>query len=88
VIEGEIAPQALEPEFGAAARAALPPEPWDESSWGVWTQNLKQATGLKGKALFHPLRLALTGHEAGPELAKLLPLIGRVRVLARLSGKS
>ncbi|MGO9432644.1 glutamate--tRNA ligase [Rhodoblastus sp.] len=85
VVEGEIAPQPLEPEFAAAARAALPPEPLDESSWGLWTQALKQATGLKGKALFHPLRLALTGHESGPELARLLPLIGRSKVLARIS---
>jgi glutamyl-tRNA synthetase len=45
---------------------------------------VKQATGLKGKALFHPLRLALTGRESGPELTKLLPLIGRAKVLARL----
>ncbi len=87
VVEGEIAPQPLEPEFAVAASAALPPEPLDESSWGLWTQALKQATGLKGKALFHPLRLALTGHESGPELAKLLPLIGRAKALARLSGK-
>jgi glutamyl-tRNA synthetase len=64
----------------------LPPEPLDESSWSVWTQALKQATGLKGKALFHPLRLALTGREAGPELAKLMPLIGRAKILARLTG--
>ncbi len=85
VIEGEIAPQPMEPEFAAAAVAALPPEPLDESSWGLWTQALKQATGLKGKALFHPLRLALTSHESGPELAKLLPLIGRAKALARLS---
>ena len=91
VVEGEIAPNplapefALEPEFCAAAQAALPPEPLDESSWGLWTQSLKQATGLKGKALFHPLRLALTGHESGPELAKLLPLIGRAKILERLA---
>jgi glutamyl-tRNA synthetase len=88
VIDGEIAPQEMDPDFAAAARAALPPEPWDESTWGLWTQSLKQATGLKGKALFHPLRLALTGHESGPELAKLLPLIGQAKVLARLSPKS
>jgi glutamyl-tRNA synthetase len=86
VIKGEIAAVPLEPDFRDSAIAALPPEPLDESSWGVWTQALKQATGLKGKALFHPLRLALTGREAGPELAKLLPLIGRTKILARLTG--
>ncbi len=69
----------------AAAIAALPQEPWDETTWSAWTQAVKETTGLKGKALFHPLRLALTGRESGPELAKLLPLIGRARTLARLS---
>ena len=49
---------------------------------------MKQATGAKGKALFQPLRLALTGREHGPELKQLLPLIGRARAMARLDGKS
>ena len=43
--------------------------------------------GRKGKALFHPLRLALTGAENGPELSLLLPLIGHARAAARLSGE-
>ena len=47
----------------------------------------KEATDVKGKALFQPLRLALTGREHGPELKLLLPLIGRQRV-ARLEGKA
>jgi glutamyl-tRNA synthetase len=49
---------------------------------------VKDATGAKGKALFRPLRLALTGREHGPELKALLPLIGRARALQRLEGKS
>jgi glutamyl-tRNA synthetase len=85
VVEGEVAPRAFEGDFAKAAVDALPPEPWNETTWSTWTGAVKQATGLKGKALFHPLRLALTGREAGPELAKLLPLIGRAKVLARLS---
>jgi glutamyl-tRNA synthetase len=48
---------------------------------------VKAETGAKGKALFHPLRLALTGAENGPELKHLLPLIGRDRAQARLEGK-
>jgi glutamyl-tRNA synthetase len=87
VVEGEIAPQPLAEDFGAAAAKCLPPEPWSEATWGVWTGVLKQETGLKGRALFHPLRLALTGREAGPELAKLLPLIGRGKVLHRLGAR-
>ena len=43
-------------------------------------------SGAKGRALYHPLRLALTGREHGPELKKLLPLIGREKALARLKG--
>jgi glutamyl-tRNA synthetase len=46
------------------------------------------ATGCKGKALYHPLRLALTGRDHGPEMRNLLPLIGRERALARLGGQT
>jgi glutamyl-tRNA synthetase len=56
--------------------------------WGAWTTRLKEATGRAGRALFHPLRLALTGQEAGPELTVLLPLIGRAKAMARLSAPS
>jgi glutamyl-tRNA synthetase len=68
-----------------AAREALQPEPWDASIWGAWTGALKQSTGRKGRALFMPLRKALTGLEHGPDMSALLPLIGRERTLARLS---
>lgn len=71
--------------FVAAARQLLPLEPWDHTTWKAWTEAVKSATGRKGKALFMPLRLALTGLDHGPELAQLLPLIGRERVLERLS---
>jgi glutamyl-tRNA synthetase len=86
VVEGEIEAQREDPAFLAQAAALLPAEPWDETSWGAWTANIRAATGRKGKALFHPLRLALTGAESGPELAALLPLIGRARAAARLLG--
>ena len=69
---------------GAAAH--LPPAPWDRDTWGQWTTALKAATGRKGRALFHPLRLALTGRETGPEMAALLPLIGPERTAKRLLG--
>ena len=85
VVESEVVVTALPAELRTAALAVLPPEPWDETTWGGWTNAIKEATGLKGKALFHPLRLALTGRESGPELAKLLPLIGRAKVSARLA---
>jgi glutamyl-tRNA synthetase len=83
--EGLMPPDAA---LAAAAVALLPPEPWDETTWGIWTKAISQATGLKGRELFHPLRLALTFVEDGPELKKLLPLIGRARTLARLEGNT
>ena len=69
----------------AEAARLLPPEPWDETTWKTWTGAVSAATGRKGRALFAPLRLALTGEAGGPELARLLPFIGRARALARLS---
>ena len=81
-----VTPAAADPAFTAAASALLPPEPWDDTTWSAWVERVKAETGAKGKALFLPLRLALTGREHGPELKNLLPLIGRERALARLSG--
>lgn len=54
------------------------------TDWKALTTALKDATGRKGKALFLPLRLALTGLEHGPDMAALLPLIGREAALERL----
>ncbi|UIJ73493.1 glutamate--tRNA ligase [Aurantimonas sp. HBX-1] len=67
-----------------AARDLLPAGAIDAGTWHAWTGAVKEATGRKGKALFMPLRLAITGVDHGPELAALLPLIGRERLLARL----
>jgi glutamyl-tRNA synthetase len=72
-------------EFVALARNELPAEPWDAGTWRAWTEALKAKSGRKGRALFHPLRLALTGREDGPELSHLLPLLGRKVCLDRLS---
>lgn len=85
VVEGDIEPAVEDQAFLALAAARLPEEPWDQSTWGRWTGELRTIAGRKGRALFHPLRLALTGRESGPELAALLPLIGRAKALARLS---
>jgi glutamyl-tRNA synthetase len=52
--------------------------------WKALTSALGAATGRKGKPLFLPLRLALTGLEHGPDMNALLPLIGRERALERL----
>ncbi|QJE72822.1 glutamate--tRNA ligase [Aerophototrophica crusticola] len=74
--------------FLAKAAELLPPEPWGPETWGQWTEAVKAATGAKGKALFLPLRRALTARDHGPELKTLLPLVGRERALARLSGQT
>ncbi|QNE06541.1 glutamate--tRNA ligase [Croceicoccus marinus] len=70
---------------GAAADAADAMDWSDESgAWKALTDALKQTTGRKGKALFLPLRLALTGMNHGPDMNTLLPLIGRDRAAQRL----
>ncbi len=86
VLAGTIIPPVIEGESGflEQALAILPPEPWPADIWTTWTDALKQATGRRGRALFHPLRLALTGEERGPEMRGLLPLIGRARAAERL----
>ncbi len=86
VVAGDIVAPLLEEDaaFLRQALDALPPEPWDPATWPAWTTALKTTSGRKGRALFHPLRLALTGEEKGPELAALLPLMGRTRVAERL----
>ncbi|MBY0559380.1 glutamate--tRNA ligase [Hyphomicrobium sp.] len=87
VVAGDIEPVIEDSKLTVAAASVLPDAPWSENTWSEWTAAVKAKTGAKGRALFHPLRLALTGLEAGPELKTLLPLMGRDRVLARLEGK-
>jgi len=81
-----IAPEDL--DFCAAAAELLPPGEPDAATWAAWTEALKSATGRKGRGLFMPLRRALTGRERGPELADLLPILGRERAVARLRGQT
>ncbi|MCW3783108.1 glutamate--tRNA ligase [Defluviimonas salinarum] len=66
-------------EFVREAVALLPEPPFTEASWGEWTAAVKEKTGRKGKGLFMPLRLALTGQPHGPEMAELMPLLQKVR---------
>jgi glutamyl-tRNA synthetase len=57
---------------------------WSAEPWRALTGELKQATGRKGRELFHPLRLALTGRDSGPEMAPLLAAMGKDRAIRRL----
>ncbi len=89
IVHGEIS-AGLTPEEQAFTRQTveiLPPEPWDASTYDAWIAAVKNATPRKGKELFLPLRRALTGMEHGPELKNLLPLLGRVKALARLNAR-
>jgi glutamyl-tRNA synthetase len=88
LVSGPVTPVIEDAALTAKAAELLPPEPWNDGTWPAWTKTVAAATGAKGRALYHPLRLALTGRADGPELKKLLPLIGRVRTLARLEGKT
>ncbi len=65
--------------FVAEAMALLPEMPFDDSTWGTWTAAVKEQTGRKGRGLFRPLRLALTGQESGPEMAAVMPLLQVVK---------
>jgi glutamyl-tRNA synthetase len=88
VLTGDIVAPELPDEDRAylgEAASALESMAWGEDPWHMLTAALKDTTGRKGRTLFQPLRLALTGQTHGPDMAALLPVIGRERALARLS---
>ena len=87
VIDGSVTPAvaAEDRDYVGVAHVTLGDLPWQDGIWQAWTGALKAATGRKGRGLFQPLRQALTGLDHGPEMAMLLPLIGRDKALARLA---
>lgn len=85
VVQGPVAAAIAEEDRPFLAQAAEIAATLDWSNpWPALTGALKEATGRKGRALFLPLRLALTGREHGPDMAALLPLIGKENALDRL----
>ena len=89
VVAGSFAPGPIDDAaFLADAARLLPPDPWGDDPWDAWTGALREASGRDGRALLMPLRLALTGEEHGPEMRRLLPLIGRERAARRLRAAS
>ncbi|MEO7635428.1 MAG: glutamate--tRNA ligase [Sphingomicrobium sp.] len=87
VVAGDIEPPELGHDDRSLVRAAVPFAQgldWSAGPWRTLTDALKQSSGVKGRALFHPLRLALTGRESGPEMAGLVERMGQARVVARL----
>ena len=81
-VEPQVAPE--DQAFVGEAGSLLPQEPWGEETFGAWANSLKAQSGRKGRSLFEPLRLALTGRHDGPDLKSLLPLIGREEAQRRL----
>ena len=86
LINGPITPvvEAEDADYIRQARALLPDAPLSLESWSVWTGQLKHESGRKGRALFMPLRMALTGQSHGPEMQHLLYHIGYDEAVARL----
>jgi len=72
-VEAVVGPE--DTAFVAEAMALIPPRPWGAETWKEWTAEVKAKTGRKGRGLFRPLRLALTGRDHGPDMAALLPLL-------------
>ncbi len=90
VARGIITPSidAADSDFLAQARAVLPLGPFDQASWARFVDAAKSASGRKGRALFMPLRLALTGLDHGPDMAVLFALMGPQKAAARLEGRA
>jgi len=84
VVRGPITPIVEDRAFLNAARELLP----EGLNWSAWVEAVKAATGAKGRALFMPLRQALTGKDHGPDMGSLLGLIGREKALKRLAGET
>jgi len=74
----------IEYEYLNVAQDLLPNEPWNIETWDQWILKIKEKTERKGKDLFMPIRLALTGKTKGPELNKLILLMGYNKVMERL----
>ena len=87
IVTGPVTPVIEDPAFAAAALEVLP-EVIDANAWSAWTAAVKEKTGAKGKGLFMPLRLALTGQAHGPDMAAMAPLIGREAIVRRLKGEA
>lgn len=88
IVDGPIEPFVPDAAFAAAALEVLPKGAYDGATWGAFVAAVKDKTGAKGKALFMPLRQALTGLDHGPEMAALFPLIGEDRARKRLQGQT
>lgn len=84
LVTGPIDPVEFSDEDSAYLGEAATTLIWGDDPWSALTSALKEKTGRKGKALFLPLRQALTGMNHGPDMGELLPLIGEEAARRRL----
>ena len=87
IIYGNIEPKYNDENFLNTALETLPEGNFDKNTWTNWTSILMEETGRKGKELYNPLRMCLTGQNKGPEMATLVFLMGKEKVLERLTNK-
>lgn len=87
IVRGPVTPVIEDAAFAEAALKLLP-ETIDAGAWSIWTEAVKAETGAKGKGLFMPLRLILTGQAHGPDMAAMIVLIGRETLVKRLKGEA
>jgi nondiscriminating glutamyl-tRNA synthetase len=85
--EAVLADPAAARVLDAAARSLSALPAWDEAEIAAALREAGRAAGAKGRALYHPVRVALTGEEHGPELVRIAYVVGRERVVALLGGK-
>ena len=85
VCKHDIKTEIIDVELINLAKSLLPDEKFDLNTWDKWIEVIKKHTDLKGKKLFMPLRIALTGQEYGPELKNLLPMISKKLIFDRLN---
>lgn len=86
IVRGPVEPVISDRAFCSAAAELVPDGPLTPDSWSGFVAAVREATGARGKALFLPLRQALTGQDHGPEMGPLFALIGAEKARARLSG--
>ena len=83
IVDSSVANTSENKDFLKQAAELLPKEPFNLLTWDEWILKIKEKTGKKGKDLFMPMRIALTGLQKGPELKYLLPLLSKENILKK-----
>lgn len=86
VLHGNIKVQKNEENIAYLKEVAklLPSPPFDEKTWEQWAASIKNVTSKTGRNMIHPIRIALTGEENGPEMKKLIPIMKKNIIESRL----